>query len=109
MIGPGTASNQLRPAGRNPPEVARIVGSSGIVAVSAAEPTLPLRIRTQRAQEVDLAEVGPQRVAEVELRVRTLPKQEPTESLLAGGADDQVRVRLASGVEVLRNVLDVEQ
>ena len=34
-------------------------------------------VRPQRAQEVDLAEVRPVGLAEVELRVRALPEQEP--------------------------------
>src|SRR3954468_2690603 len=76
---------------------------------SAAEPPMPLGVGPQRAQEVDPAEVGPQGVAEVELRMRTLPEQEPTEALLARRTDDEVRVGLTPGVEVLGNVLHVEQ
>ena len=38
-----------------------------------------------------------------------LPEQEPGQPLLPGGADDQVRIGLAGGVEVLGDVLDVEQ
>src|SRR5712691_2535271 len=59
-------------------------------------------------QEVDLAECGPVRVAEVELRVRRLPQQEPAEPLLAAGADDEVGVGLAGRVQVLGDVLDIE-
>ena len=61
-----------------------------------------------RPQEVDVPEVRPVGLAEVELRVRALPEQEAGQPLLAAGADDQVRVGLALGVEVLGDVLDVE-
>src|SRR4051794_36491832 len=76
--------------------------------VSRAEAALPLSVGTQGAEEVDLAEVGPEGVAEVELRVRALPEHEATESLLTGGTDDKVGIRLPAGVEVVRDVLDVE-
>src|SRR3954468_20339123 len=36
---------------------------------SRSESTMSLRVRTQRAQEVDLPEVGPEGLAEVELAV----------------------------------------
>ena len=74
----------------------------------AAEAALALPVRTQGADEVDLAEVRPQGLAEVVLAVRGLPHQEPGQPLLARGADDQVRVRLAPGVEVLGDVVDVQ-
>src|SRR4029077_12749190 len=77
-------------------------------ATSGAEAALPLAEGTQRPQEVDLAEVGPVGLAEVELAVRALPEQEPAEPLLPGGADDEVRVGLALGVQVLGDVLDVD-
>src|SRR6478735_9079188 len=75
---------------------------------SAAEAAFTLGVRADRAQEVDPAEVGPQRLAEVELRVGRLPEQEATEPLLARGPDHQVGVGLALGVEVLGDVLDVD-
>src|SRR3954453_6989074 len=108
MSGPRRQLNTPRPEDRNPPEVARIVGP-GKTAPSVAEPAVSLGVRPQRAKEVEAAEVGPQRVTEVELRVRTLPEQEATKSLLARRADDEVRVGLAASVEVLGDVLDVEQ
>src|SRR6478735_3072656 len=75
---------------------------------SAAEAALALGVRTDGAQEVDAPEVGPQGLAEVELRLRRLPQQEAAEALLAGRADHQVGVGLALGVEVLGDVLDVD-
>src|SRR6188508_1223461 len=68
---------------------------------SGPEAAVPLTEGTQRPEEVDLAEVRPVGLAEVELAVRALPEQETAEPLLPGGADDQVRVGLALGVEVL--------
>ena len=55
-----------------------------------------------------MPEVRPVDVAEVELRVRRLPEQEAGEALLPAGPDDQVRIGLPAGVEVLGDVLDVE-
>src|SRR5690606_4801930 len=72
---------------------------------SGAEASLALGVGAQRPEEVDLAEVGPVGLAEVELAVRALPEQEAPEALLPGGADHQVGVRLALGVEVLGDVL----
>ena len=43
---------------------------------SAAEAALARGVRPDRAEEVDPAEVGPERLAEVELRVGRLPQQE---------------------------------
>ena len=44
--------------------------------------TMPCGVRTERPQEVDLAEVRPVDLAEVELRVGALPEQETGEALL---------------------------
>ena len=81
-----------------------------LIAQPAQDPIAALAVAydAQRAQEVDPAEVGPVDVAEVELRVRALPEQEAGEPLLAAGADDQVGIGLARGVEVLGDVVDVE-
>src|SRR5262249_9197915 len=73
-----------------------------------AETTLPACVRPQRTQGVDVPEVRPVDVTEVELRVRRLPQQETGETLLAAGTDDQVRVGLTLGVKVLGDVVDVE-
>src|SRR3977135_849980 len=53
----------------------------------------------QRGVEGVGAEVRPQDVAPVELRVGRLPDQEIREALLAAGADDEVRVGQAGRVE----------
>src|SRR5918993_275770 len=75
---------------------------------SGAEPTLPLTEGAQRPEEVNLAEVGPVGLAEVELTVRALPQEEASEALFPRRADDEVRVRLTLRVEVLGDVLDID-
>src|SRR5688572_28109934 len=74
--------------------------------VSGAEAAFAGCVRAHRAQEVDAAERRPERVAEVELRMDALPEQEAGEPLLPRGADDEVGVGLALGVEVLGDVVD---
>jgi signal transduction histidine kinase len=75
---------------------------------SSPVPALAAGVRAEGAQEVDVPEVGPVGVAEIELGVRRLPEQEAGEALLSAGPDDQVGVRLAAGVEVFGDVFDVE-
>src|SRR5690606_6088695 len=59
----------------------------------------------QGPQEVDLAELRPVRVAEVELAVDRLPRHETGQPDLAGGPDHEVGVRHAGSVEVRRELL----
>src|ERR687887_2181771 len=73
-----------------------------------AEAAVPDAVVTQRAQEVHPAKLRPVRLAEPELGMRRLPQQEAGQPLLAGRPDHQVRVWLTRGVEVLRDVVDVE-
>src|SRR3954451_9106999 len=75
---------------------------------SGAEAAFTLGVRAHSAEEVDPSKVRPVGLAEVELAVRALPEQKTSEPLLPRGADHQIRVRLALGVQVLRNVVDVE-
>src|SRR5262245_12824586 len=72
---------------------------------SAAEAALALLVGTDCAQEIDLAEGRPVRVAEVELAVGALPQEEAGETDLAAGADDEVRIRQVGRVEVLADRL----
>src|ERR1700676_4132741 len=74
----------------------------------SAKAAVTFGVGAQCPQEVHLAEGGPVRVAEIELRVCRLPQKEPPQPLLSAGADHQVRVGLARRVEVLGYVLDVE-
>ena len=48
------------------------------------------------------------RASQNRIRCAGLPHQEAGEPLLPGGPDDQVRIGLALGVEVLGDVFDVE-
>ena len=86
----------------------RELGAEPALRGLGAEPALAVRVRAQRPQEVDAAEVRPVGVAEVELRVRRLPQQEAGQPLLPARTDDQVGIGLALGVEVLGDVVDVE-
>src|SRR6476661_6068987 len=72
---------------------------------SGAEPTVPAGIRPQGTEEVDVAEVGPVGLAEVELRRCALPEEEAAEPLLPRRADDEVGIGLALGVEVPGDVV----
>src|SRR5882757_2730759 len=81
------------------------VWKSRYSAITRPLPVLPAREAAHRAQEVDLPEGRPVRLAEVQLGVRALPQQEVREALLAAGADDQLGVRLAGGVEMPGDVL----
>ena len=67
---------------------------------SPSEPPRTLLVGAQGTQEVDLPERRPVRVAEVELAVGALPGQEAAQPDLAAGADDEVGICLAAGVEV---------
>src|SRR5690242_7023295 len=77
-------------------------------AASRAEATLSLGVAPDRAEEVDVPEVRPERLAEVELAQCALPEQEATEALLTRRTNDQVRVRLALRVQVPGDVFDVD-
>src|SRR5699024_7862330 len=78
-------------------------------AASAPHPAFPLGVVTQRPQEVDAPELGPIGLAEVVLGMHRLPQQEPAEPLLAGGADDEVGVGLALGVQMFGDRFDGER
>ena len=65
-------------------------------------------VGADRPQEVHLAEVRPEGLAEVVLRVSALPEHEAGEALLSRRTDDEVQVGLAASVEMLGNVLHVE-
>src|SRR5262245_39108636 len=72
------------------------------------ETALTHGVTSESPEEVDLPEVGPVHVREIELGVGTLPEQESGQTLFAAGTDDEVGIRLALGVEMLRDVVDVE-
>src|SRR6202034_3748825 len=82
--------------------------TSGFKACLAAVAAVPGRVGPERPEEIDLAEGRPVCVTEVKFRICALPQQEAAEPLLAGGADDQVRVGLAGRVQVFGDVLEVK-
>src|ERR1044071_3440459 len=96
----------VRTDGTSRPWMSTHLGPGVSRVTSATEPALPVRVRAERPEEVDVPEVRPVRLTEVELRLRALPEQEPPQPLLARRADDEVRVGLALGVEVLGDLLD---
>ena len=87
------------PAGRGRPRSRRpqLARSSG---GDPAVPALALLVVGHRLQQVAAPEVGPQHVGDPDLRVGDLPEQEVADAHLAAGADEQVGVGLAGGVEV---------
>src|SRR5688572_9053189 len=67
---------------------------------AAETPLATLEIQNRFVQ-VALAEIGPQHRRDVQLGVRDLPEQEVRESLLAGGANQQVGIGRVSGKQPL--------
>ena len=59
-------------------------------------------------EQVPLAEVGPQRVGDPDLRVRDLPEQEVADPHLAARPDQQVGIGLARGIEKISEALLVQ-
>src|SRR6218665_2715594 len=68
---------------------------------SPTESTIPRRVITQRAQEIDRTQIRSERLDKVKLTVRGLPEHEVTEPLFPRRANHQIRVRLTSGIQVL--------
>src|SRR5580658_1325207 len=62
----------------------------------------------QRLEKLRLAEIGPERGGDDQFRVGNLPQQKIADAHLAAGADEKVRVRIMTGVKVLRNQLLVD-
>src|SRR5438105_2501992 len=57
-----------------------------------AEAPLARRVVGKRGVERGGVEIGPELLAEIQLRIRRLPQQEIGDALLAAGADDEVGV-----------------
>src|SRR5688572_4491951 len=74
----------------------------------AAVPALALLIREHGFDEVPAAEVRPQRVGHVDLRVRDLPEQVVADAHLTARADEEIRIRLTGRIEKAREPLFVE-
>ena len=82
---------------RMPALIRRVVS----IGASCSVATLALGVLVDGGVQVGLAEVGPEGRREDQLGIRPLPEQEVAGALLAPGADDQVGVGLAGGVEML--------
>jgi len=62
------------------------------VVVQAAETAVAALVVGDGLEKMSAAEVGPEAISDVDLRVGDLPEEEVGDALLAGGADDQVAV-----------------
>src|SRR5437867_13246031 len=60
-----------------------------------------LLVRDNRVEQIAPAEIGPQRLGDPNLGVGDLPEEEVADAHLAARADQQIRIRLAGGVEEL--------
>src|SRR5215469_14901662 len=69
------------------------------VFAEATEAAVALLISGDGFDEVDAAEVGPEAIGDEDLGVGDLPEKEVGDALLAGGADEEVGVGHADGVE----------
>ena len=69
------------------------------VFVEAAEAAVATLVVGDGFDEMEAAEVGPEAVGDEDLGVGDLPEKEVGDALLAGGADDEVRVGHVAGVE----------
>src|SRR5579884_2183448 len=70
----------------------REAGDAMLSTIQASEAPIPGLKGRDRLEEMDLLEVRPVDVGEVQLRVGDLPQEEVAEPLLAPGADQEIRV-----------------
>ena len=71
-----------------------------VTSLYAAEPAIPPLIVDDRSVHILPGKIRPQRIAEIEFAVGTLPQHEIAQPYLAAGADDQLRVRNAGRVQI---------
>src|SRR5438309_10662530 len=77
----------------------------GLALPDAAVPALALLKFEQSLKQPRAAEIRPERFGDKNLRVGDLPKQKIAHAHLAAGAEQQVGVRQAFGVQVPRELL----
>src|SRR5919108_5564539 len=77
----------------------------GQLLAGAAEPALAPRVRGDGLVQGFGAEVGPERIGEVELGVRELPEEEVGDALLAARADEEVGLRRVAHRKMGRQAL----
>src|SRR5207253_1978791 len=82
--------------------------SFGACDVDPTVPPLALLIRKDRLEQVAAAEVGPERLGDVDLGVGDLPEQVVADAHLAARPNQQIWIRLPRGVEEARELLLVE-
>jgi len=83
-------------------------GADGGRRADAAVAPLALLVGEHRFYEMLPAEVRPQRVGDVDLRVCDLPEQVVAHAHLTARPNQQIRIRLTGGVEKTRKALFVE-
>jgi hypothetical protein len=76
---------------------------TGHLVARQAEAPLPAREIAQRSLEFGLVEIGPERVAEIELGVGQVPEQEIADALLAARADEEIGFRRAGQLQFAAN------
>ena len=75
---------------------------------SHAKATLPPGVPAQRGLELCRIEVGPENVAEIQLRIRQLPQEEVADAALATGTYQKIGFRREGQCESLRNRILVD-
>src|SRR5699024_1760216 len=70
--------------------------------------TVSSRVIPQRTEKIHPTECRPIRFGEPELRVCRLPQQKTRQPLFPGCADDEIRIGLTRGVQMLGNMIDIE-
>src|SRR5271156_6488095 len=74
----------------------------GLAFADAAVTALALLEFDEGIEQAGAAEIGPERFCHENFGVGNLPEQEIADAHLAAGADEQVRVRQAAGVQMTR-------
>src|SRR5258707_256097 len=107
----GAKTTAARTAGRRTAAVRILVLSTQALNGAVrdrAEAALAKLVGCQRAQELTLAEVGPERVGEIKFGVGELEKKEVRDAKLARGANQQVGIGHAGSGEFARDQLLVD-
>src|SRR4051812_46692403 len=68
--------------------------------IQRAKSPIPRRERSDRLVQMLFAKIRPERVTDIQLSVADLPEEIVADAHLAGGADEQIRIGHAGGVEV---------
>src|SRR5216684_3021652 len=107
----GAKTTAARTAGRSTAAVRTLVLSTQALdgpVRDSAEAALAKLVGRQRTQELALAEVGPERVGEIEFSIGELKEKEVRDAKLARSANQQIRIGKAGGSELAREQLLVD-